>query len=273
MRKAFTLVELLVGIAIIAVLVAILVPVFAAARERSRSATCISNLRQLGLATMQYVQDYDEALPPGIQSVASSGKDNVVSTIFDEIEPYMHDTQVLQCPSDPYAIDVVEDARLVVPYLNTTLRTVGTYRYTSYAFNYPLFGIGFAYLGGIPLGVAPLGLPGPKTLADTPYPANQPCYYDGYVAAGGDVTIIVGRHFGAANVAYLDGHAASFQLANNPGDVKFDKMTNKPLDAWIIRTGPFRGDSVAKPNAALNGIVLDPICGPDKLPSVECRQD
>ena len=55
--KGFTLIELLVVIAIIAILAAILFPVFAQARESARSASCLSNLRQFALATLQYVQD------------------------------------------------------------------------------------------------------------------------------------------------------------------------------------------------------------------------
>jgi prepilin-type N-terminal cleavage/methylation domain-containing protein/prepilin-type processing-associated H-X9-DG protein len=60
MRRGFTLIELLVVIAIIAILAAILFPVFAKAREKARQASCLSNLKQLGLALMQYTQDYDE---------------------------------------------------------------------------------------------------------------------------------------------------------------------------------------------------------------------
>ncbi|HHX40945.1 MAG TPA: DUF1559 domain-containing protein, partial [Armatimonadetes bacterium] len=64
-RTGFTLIELLVVIAIIAILAAILLPVFARARENARKSTCQSNLKQMGLAVMQYVQDYDEVYPIG----------------------------------------------------------------------------------------------------------------------------------------------------------------------------------------------------------------
>lgn len=59
-KTGFTLIELLVVIAIIAIIAAILFPVFAQAREKARQSTCLSNLRQIGLAIVQYTQDYDE---------------------------------------------------------------------------------------------------------------------------------------------------------------------------------------------------------------------
>lgn len=62
-RSAFTLIELLVVIGIIALLAAILFPVFAAARGKARQITCLSNLRQVGVATQMYVSDYDGFFP------------------------------------------------------------------------------------------------------------------------------------------------------------------------------------------------------------------
>jgi prepilin-type N-terminal cleavage/methylation domain-containing protein/prepilin-type processing-associated H-X9-DG protein len=63
-RRGFTLIELLVVIAIIAILAAILFPVFAQARAKARQASCLSQLKQLGLASLMYAQDYDETFQP-----------------------------------------------------------------------------------------------------------------------------------------------------------------------------------------------------------------
>src|SRR5258708_6765205 len=62
-RRAFTLIELLTVIAIIAVLAGLLLPVFASERGKAREITCVSNLRQIGLAIKMYDQDYDEVYP------------------------------------------------------------------------------------------------------------------------------------------------------------------------------------------------------------------
>jgi len=107
--KGFTLIELLVVIAIIAILAAILFPVFAQARESARSASCLSNLRQFALATLQYVQDYDEVFPQSVYSMDSllllPGTNDRVFTVFDAVMPYMKNIDIIVCPSNRPGID------------------------------------------------------------------------------------------------------------------------------------------------------------------------
>jgi prepilin-type N-terminal cleavage/methylation domain-containing protein/prepilin-type processing-associated H-X9-DG protein len=92
-RRGFTLIELLVVIAIIAILAAILFPVFAQARDKARAAACLSNCRQIGMAFMQYTQDYDENLPLTSFPVASN-------TWTDTVQAYVKNRGIFRCPSD-----------------------------------------------------------------------------------------------------------------------------------------------------------------------------
>jgi prepilin-type N-terminal cleavage/methylation domain-containing protein/prepilin-type processing-associated H-X9-DG protein len=89
--RAFTLIELLVVIAIIAILAAILFPVFAKVREKARQTMCLSNEKQIGLAVIQYNNDYDEAFPLG-QTIQTNQQANPGGGIDDwtvEIFPYI----------------------------------------------------------------------------------------------------------------------------------------------------------------------------------------
>lgn len=110
--KAFTLIELLVVIAIIAILAAILFPVFAQARAAARQSSCASNLKQVSLGLIQYVQDYDEKFPfSGTGRAANDPQRGKVQTPWgayidlnigwnETIYPYVKNVQVYKCP-DP----------------------------------------------------------------------------------------------------------------------------------------------------------------------------
>src|SRR5688500_16542672 len=108
-KRAFTLIEILVVIAIITLLAAILFPVFATAREKARSASCQSNLKQLGAAFAMYVGDWDRyphAVDPADKYAPQIWQDQAVAAGFDlqnikmlteVLQPYTKNQQVWRC--------------------------------------------------------------------------------------------------------------------------------------------------------------------------------
>ena len=90
MKRAFTLVEFVVVVAILLILATILFPVFSSHHYPNRRAQCQSNLKQIGLGFAQYVQDYNEKFPP-VHVANSIGW-------ADVIQPYVKSTQIFQCP-------------------------------------------------------------------------------------------------------------------------------------------------------------------------------
>ena len=136
-RGGFTLIELLVVIAIIAILAAILFPVFARAREKARATTCISNLKQLGLAMAMYCQDYDGKFPWGVDPAdrycpqiwnSYPQWQALIPTMYllhEVLNPYVKNAQVWYCPSDT-GYTVLEDSGIPLDARPTSYEAFGT---------------------------------------------------------------------------------------------------------------------------------------------------
>jgi prepilin-type N-terminal cleavage/methylation domain-containing protein/prepilin-type processing-associated H-X9-DG protein len=242
-RSAFTLIELLVVIAIIAILAAILFPVFAQAREKARGTVCMSNLKQLGLATVMYVQDYDETFPMTLY-MGSSGTGPCIVPSYTALVPYEKNTQIYACPSDTHPINfpnAMESLGLPPPC------TMGPQlSLTSYFPNYALINWG-----------DPSNLFGPNNgrpvvaMAQIPFPTETDSFYDSTGTAGDAYFSqmdepVEPRHTQMINAAFVDGHAkvvrakpwilANGQQAGGPA------IDNSPLLYYVVtQAGPYQG--------------------------------
>ena len=208
-HSAFTLIELLVVISIIALLAAILFPVFGRARENARRSSCQSNLKQIALGFTQYTQDYDERLPTvqdtgGSSVTAAPGiswnyfsKDASAVPTFDiaqtAIFPYLKNVQIFVCPSDTngakngnsYATNGCMNGAVVTPSPATGVaarvgKSLASFEESSRW-----------------LLLAEEGSPSDRTKTTD----------DGYISVlFGDNNDFSGRHFDGSNLAFLDGH-------------------------------------------------------------------
>ncbi|MBL7153091.1 MAG: type II secretion system protein [Phycisphaerae bacterium] len=128
-RKAFTLVELLVVISIIALLMAILVPVLGRARERGRRVVCMGNIRQFIVGIQVYAGDYAEYLPSGLS---------------DFTDPEDEHTPILSRAMRDALVKILGDEScLSCPWLREPFDVQGGWYYVDYGYV-----LGYNYLGG-----------------------------------------------------------------------------------------------------------------------------
>lgn len=203
-RKGFTLIELLVVIAIISILAAILFPVFARARENARRASCLSNLKQMGLGIMQYTQDYDETYPMSLNYYSSAGGDETFWT--EDIQPYVKSTQLFYCPNGYQASSLNGNYganRAILPYSNAAVNQIKVAAIQSASTIYMIMDYGnySASSSNVRFGDGTTWqyLPGMGEGGT----ACAVTAMNGFDRVGDCKS---GRHFGGVNMAFADGH-------------------------------------------------------------------
>ncbi|BDI28969.1 hypothetical protein CCAX7_10200 [Capsulimonas corticalis] len=227
--RAFTLIELLVVIAIIAILAAILFPVFAKAREKARQISCASNEKQIGLAIMQYVQDYDEKYPAREYNGGAVSWRNVVF-------PYVKATGVFRCPSNKSSTNNGGDGYPISyganynssPYFNTDFGNM----YPSTPYNGTAL---FANTDGP--GVAMASVDAPAQVIAVLEMTNEG-YADAnilnhYTGANND---LFAGHNGVSNYLFADGHVKALK----PMATIFP-CGSAPVNYWTVDNAPFPG--------------------------------
>lgn len=193
--RAFTLIELLVIVAIIAILAAILFPVFGRARENARRTVCQSNMKQLGLAYMQYTQDYDERSP----AIYLAGSPTL-RTPGMVLDPYIKSALTWRCPSDNSQNQNAVDAN---------------YTYVSYGYNSFMMNKSLPPTGGwrTPIPIAMLQTPALDCLfagswnSSGGWILDNPGTYNRIEGNAEGATDVIKRgHMNGGNILYADGH-------------------------------------------------------------------
>ena len=206
-KTAFTLIELLVVIAIISILAAILFPVFARARENARRTSCLSNLKQIGLSMMMYVQDYDETYP---RNRVNYGAEGYKDYLHQVLAPYAKNTQIFVCPSSPvqgtseggYGVNVRICTGSTPIKMASVNNTAGTYMMMDFG----------AWAINTNASTNHIGIPkNAQYLPGTGNATGIARDYDPVVASGYyerfQPDYLSGRHLDGVNIAYADGHA------------------------------------------------------------------
>lgn len=137
MQTGFTLIELVVVVAIILILGAMLLPVLEQAMKQAESVTCLSNLRHVCLGALMYADDYDQQYPPAILDIPNSS----YATCWDALLlPYLRSQSIFVCPADetpspgpawtysiPHSYGINLDIAMVGGYSGASMRTTSVH--------------------------------------------------------------------------------------------------------------------------------------------------
>jgi prepilin-type N-terminal cleavage/methylation domain-containing protein/prepilin-type processing-associated H-X9-DG protein len=197
LHKGFTLIELLVVIAIIAILAAILFPVFSRAREKARQTACLSNVKQLVLASDMYCQDYDETLIPSAQGRPGPPPTAYIWPAY--LKPYVKNEGIFVCPdarSQGWYIETWgERGRLPYGLNRDTEDTVNNVPYPLSMFEDPSRTLWMA----------------DSAAGNTGNPEKMRGFQVQYDRDPDTQSGISRRHNGGTNVGFLDGHAKWYE--------------------------------------------------------------
>jgi len=205
---------LLVVIAIIAILAAILFPVFSRAREKARQTSCLSNLKQLDLGVGMYVQDYDETYPP-FAYVAGG----MPYTAFDMVLPYIKNRQILLCPDDKQG-RVLGGPVSIIPSPPAPQCSYGANFSDAYIFMAGTDTAPPMYVFGDPQGMLSGGAMFPPVVGDGDIqaPAETTLLWDAtYTSTGSPILQPMPVHNDVFNCAFCDGHAKAVKDPNKVG--------------------------------------------------------
>jgi len=256
-KKAFTLVELLVVISVIALLIGLLMPALAAARSQARSVVCKANLHQLLIANIGYATENEGFYVPGAEDMYNPmgglcrwhGKRKTINDEFDPMESpliaYLVNGDIKECPGKP---------RLTkgVSWGESFEKGGGGYGYNMTYLGSRLWkkGMGWKESYQMTTKMSEVKMPTNTLMfadcafiedselieysfAEQPFVMSYGTVYDG--SSGMEIRTLPSIHFrhrGQANIGWADGHVGSMKMAETGANVDDDDFFSAKL-GWF----------------------------------------